>query len=146
MMFMIHINQHGGCPDVHPQVIPKNIWIWMYMARFFKNVAIWKHVLNIYTFSFPHQKSALFGEKRKYTYISYISQRFWKRGDIYTYIYIYICVCVCVCVCVCILLYIYIYIYIYISFHRREKKNLYSAGLFATKTRTVVGENVDKRY
>ena len=47
-----------------------------------------------------------------------------------------------------IYIYIYIYIYLYLFTEGRNKKNyhLHSAGFFTAKTRTVVGENVDKRY
>ena len=61
----------------------------------------------IYLFFSSSKIGTFWREKEICVYFIYIfiSQRFWKRGDIYTYIYI------CVCVCVYILLYIYIYLF-----------------------------------
>lgn len=61
----------------------------------------------IYLFFSSSKIGTFWREKKICIYFIYIfiSQRFWKRGDIYTYIYI--------CMCVCVFYYIYIYIYIF---------------------------------
>ena len=72
----------------------------------------------IYLFFSSSKIGTFWREKEICVYFIYIfiSQRFWKRGDIYTYIYI------CVCVCVYFIIYIYIYIYIYLFTEGRNKK------------------------
>ena len=61
------------------------IYIYIYIS-IFKNVAIWKYILNIYTFSLPSRRD----EKRKGIYIQYVFSNIYIFSNIHMCIYTYI--------------------------------------------------------
>ena len=104
----------------------------------------------IYLF-FSSSKIGTFWRKKKiciYFIHIFISQRFWKRGDIYTYIYI------CVCVCVCVFYYIYIFsqkgeikkniIFILPSFSQLKREQSSEKTLIKDTSLTAKKNNMEK--